>query len=81
MRHCLLDITTLRKVISITMKESTRQKDQIYAKWLLRPAELRHSSHVESFADELWGSGLRLSRNANTHYQLVMEAIRSAVQW
>ena len=61
------------------MKNTRRNQDQVYAQWISRIGDEREASHAEAFADELWEAGLRLSREPNTHYQLVMGIIRGAI--
>lgn len=62
------------------MKNSRRDQDQVYAQWISRTEDAQEASQAEAFADELWDTGLRLSREPHTHYQLVMGVIRGAIQ-
>lgn len=58
------------------MNDEKRNKDRVYSKWVTKPETERTAQHREVFVDELWGSGLRLSKSPNIHYQMVMDIIR-----
>lgn len=44
--------------------------------WHTREAQQRTGEEAIRLADEAWANGLRLSRNQNTHYQMVMDLVR-----
>ncbi|MFJ5491655.1 hypothetical protein ACIPT9_10295 [Pectobacterium carotovorum] len=51
-------------------------KNKIWTLWQTRNKEQRTREEVIHLADEAWAHGLRLSRNQNTHYQMVMDVVR-----
>ncbi|QHP82786.1 hypothetical protein EO763_23110 (plasmid) [Pectobacterium odoriferum] len=51
-------------------------KNKIWTLWQTRNKEQRTREEVIYLADEAWAIGLRLSRNQNTHYQMVMDLVR-----
>ncbi|MFJ5375230.1 hypothetical protein ACIPTP_22145 [Pectobacterium versatile] len=51
-------------------------KNKIWTLWQTRNKEQRTREEVIYLADEAWAIGLRLSRNQNTHYQMVMDVVR-----
>jgi len=48
-------------------------KDEIFTQWMLSDENNRTGSEAEKMSNEVWDIGLRLNRNKNTHYQLVMD--------
>lgn len=53
--------------------------NQVYARWTDLPTVQRTGSGAIKFSDELWLEGSRLSKDKSTHYQLVMNIIRSKI--
>ena len=44
--------------------------------WLERPVELRLQKYTEDYGyEETWNAGLKLDRDRNQHYQMVMGLI------
>lgn len=55
-------------------------REQIYARWTARPPNERCSDNTIPFVDEMWEAGLRLAIHPATHYQHVMDVIRSRIK-
>lgn len=56
-----------------------RNRDKVYVKWISRPENQRRPCDTETFSDEMWASGHRLSSSQHNHYQTVMDIIRPAI--